>query len=143
MKKELVEGIVSSKKGFVISDICYVLSDDIYFNLWGKKKKFADGIFEINGFSFAVGSTAYGDGIHYDNACHKYSVDAGVIGLVPLELVTEKEGSGLGAVFNIPGEAKFKSENGIFNITLPDGQNIHIDTANAWDDGNDEDNGEK
>ena len=115
---------IFSKQGFVISDSCYVLSEDVYLS--GKKKKFADGIFEVNGYSFAVGSTAHGDGVHYDNACHKYSVDSGAIGLIPLELVSKKEG--LGAVFELPSEAEFYCEDGIFDIFLSDGQNIYINT---------------
>ena len=130
MRKELVEGVVSSKKGFVITDICYVLSRDVYFDFWIEKKDGADGIFEVNGFSFAVGSTAYGDGLYIDNYGNKYPVDAGIIGLVPLELVGKKDGLRLGAVFSTPGEAKFKSENGIFDITLPNGEEIHINTEN-------------
>lgn len=117
---------IFSKQGFVISDPCYVLSEDVYLNFWGKKKIFADGIFEVNGFSFAVGSTAHGDGVHYDNACHKYSVDSGAIGLIPLELVSKKEG--LGAIFELPGEAEFHCEDGVFDIFLPDGHQVHIDT---------------
>ena len=129
-------GKISTKQGFAIVDPCRVLSDDVYHNFWGKKKKFADGIFEVNGFSFAVGSTAHGDGVYYDTDCHKYPVDAGVIALVPLELVEDKSGLRYGNVFKMSGEAEFKCEDGIFDISLhgifdislPGSHQVHINT---------------
>ena len=117
---------MKSDKGFYIGDICYALSDVIYEKFWGGVYSYADGEFEIDGYSFAVGSTAYGDGIHYDSDCHKYPVDAGVIGLVPLELVSKE--SKFGFVFDVPGEAEFKCKDGVFDITLPRDVSIHIDT---------------
>lgn len=63
-----VKGKIYSKLGFVVTDVCYVLREDDYTNFWGKKHNYADGIFEINGFRFAVGSTAYGDGVYFDYA---------------------------------------------------------------------------
>ena len=119
---------IISKKGFAIVDPCYALSDDVYYNFWGKKKNFADGIFEVNGFSFAVGSTAYGDGVYYDTNCHKYFVDSGVIALVPLELVQDKSGLRNWNVFKMSGEAEFYCEDGIFDIFLPNGYSVHINT---------------
>ena len=123
-----VKGKIYSKLGFVVTDVCYVLREDYYTNFWGKKHNYADGIFEINGFRFAVGSTAYGDGVYFDNEAHKYPVDAGNISLVPLELVGKEDGLSFGTVFGIPGEAEFTCENGIFDIALPNGHKIHIDT---------------
>ena len=127
-------GKIKSNQGFAIVDPCYVLSDDVYHNFWGKKKKFADGIFEVNGFSFAVGSTAHGDGVYYDTDCRKYPVDAGVIALVPLELVEDKSGLKYGNVFKMSGEAEFKCEDGIFDISLPGSHQVHINTSYDEDD---------
>ena len=121
-------GKIKSNQGFAIVDPCRVLSDDVYHNFWGKKKKFADGIFEVNGFSFAVGSTAHGDGVYYDTDCRKYPVDAGVIALIPLELVEDKSGLRYGNVFKMSGEAEFKCEDGIFDISLPGSHQVHINT---------------
>ena len=144
---QAVKGKIYSKLGFVITDICYVLSEEYYTNSWGKRHHYADGIFEIDdlqslqdglrgshgshdlqGSRFAVGSTAYGDGVYFDNEAHKYPVDAGNIGLVPLELVGKKDGLQFGTVFGIPGEAEFSCENGVFDIILPNGHEIHINT---------------
>ena len=138
--KRITAGIVSSKKGFVISDPCYVLSKSVYVDFWIEQKHSAYGIFDYEGSSFAVAGTAYGDGVYYDNHAHKYPVDAGVIALIPLELVSDEKGIelsefvinelglNLGAVFNIPGEAEFKCEDGVFDITFSDGYHVHINT---------------
>ena len=138
--KRITAGIVSSKKGFVISDPCYVLSKSVYVDFWIEQKHSADGVFDYEGSSFAVAGTAYGDGVYYDNHVHKYPVDAGVIALIPLELVSDEKGIelgefvinelglNLGAVFNIPGEAEFKCEDGVFDITFSDGYHVHINT---------------
>ena len=139
-------GKIKSNQGFAIVDPCRVLSDDVYHNFWGKKKKFADGIFEVNGFSFAVGSTAHGDGVYYDTDCRKYPVDAGVIALIPLELVEDKSGLRYGNVFKMSGEAEFKCEDGIFDISLhgifdislPGSHQVHINTQYDEDDESDE-----
>ena len=138
--KRITAGVVTSKTGFVICDPCYVLSKSVYVDFWGKQKKFADGVFDYEGSSFAVAGTAYGDGIYYDNHVNKYPVDAGVIALIPLDLVSDEKGIelgefvinelglNLGAVVNIPGEAEFKCEDGVFDITFSDGYHVHINT---------------
>ena len=146
--KRITAGTVSSEKGFAISDPCYCLSDNVYFDFWGKKKNFNDGVFDYKGYSFAIAGTAYGDGVYYDNHAHKYPVDAGAIALIPLELVsnensielgefvTNELGLNLGTVFKIPGEAEFICEDGVFNITFSNGYSIHINTK-CYDDDSD------
>ena len=126
--KRITAGTVTSNKGFAIVDPCYVLSDSVYYDFWEKKKNFAEGVFDYEGSSFAIARTAYGDGFYYDNHAHKYPVDAGVIALIPLELVSDKSGLEFGTVFNIPGEAEFKSEDGVFDITFSNGYSVHINT---------------
>lgn len=124
-----IKGKVESKKGFYIGDICYVLSDTIYSEFWGNMHGYEDGIFEVPGseFKFAVAGTAYGDGIYYDEELNAYGVDAGVIGLVPIELVG-KNGLHLGRVIKGEGVATFEAEKGKFYIRTPDGTSIYINT---------------
>ena len=138
--KRITAGCVSSKKGFVISDPSYVLSDNVYRDFWIEQKHSAYGVFDYEGSSFAVAGTAYGDGVYYDNHVNKYPVDAGVIALTPLELVSDEKGIelgefiinelglNLGAVFEIPGEAEFMCEDGVFDITFSNGYHVHINT---------------
>ena len=153
--KRITAGVVSSKKGFVISDPSYVLSKRIYTDFWIEQKNGAYGIFDYEGSSFAVARTAYGDGVYYDNHVHKYPVDAGVIALIPLELVSDENchengielgefvinelGLILGTVFNIPGEAEFKWEDGVFDITFSDGYHVHINTKCDEDEDSEDD----
>ena len=64
-------------------------------------------------------------------------MDAGVIGLVPLELVEEEDyNTDLGHFEEIPGEATFEAHGGRFTVTLPDDKVILIDTT---DDGAEDD----
>ncbi len=123
-----VKGKIESKHGFYIGDICYVLSDKVYDDLWGEKHGYKDGIYNDpeTGVSFAVAETAYGDGTYSDNEGREYDVDSGTIGLVPEELIDKESTNG----FYFPGEgtASFKANNGNFTITLPEGKTIFIDT---------------
>lgn len=132
-----ITGTVKSNKGFYIGDICYALSDIVYHDVWGGAN-YADGIYEEpeTGLSFAVASTAYGDGTYEDDYGRTYGVDAGVLGIVPGEL-TEKGTDG-GHYFPGAGEATLTACYGVFDITLPSGETIHINTEGD-DDYEDED----
>lgn len=126
----MVLGKVMSNKGFYLGDVCYVLGEDVYYQVWGKENNYEDGIIEVEGtgFRFAVSSTAFGDGTYYDGEGHEYGVDAGVIGLVPLELVEKEDGLELGRVFEEHGTAEFEADDGKFFVTLPSGRIVIIDT---------------
>lgn len=122
---------IHSDIGFYIGDICYVLSDEHYHGFWGKRYEYKDGIYKIDekGLGFAVSGTSYGDGSYSDQRGNVYEVDAGVIGLVPLELVKEGADLELGMVFKGEGEAVIEADGGVFDITLPGGKQIMIDTG--------------
>ena len=132
----MVFGKVMSNKGFYLGDVCYVLGEDAYDQVWGKENNYEDGIIEVDGtgFRFAVSGTAFGDGTYYDGEGHEYGVDAGVIGLVPLELVEKEDGLELGRVFEEHGTAEFEADDGKFFITLPSGRIVIIDTGDKEDD---------
>ena len=127
-----VTGTIESKKGFYIGDICYVLNDKVYHGVWGKAE-YKDGIYKepSTGFEFAVAGTAYGDGEYEDNEFRRYYVDAGCIGLVPLELVEKDTGGG--HLYEGAGTATFEAESGSFKITLPCGKIITIETDEEID----------
>lgn len=78
---------LTSNKGFYIGDICYVLSDEVYHDIWGNQNSYQEGKIQVGNYAFAVDRTAYGDGTYTDNNGREYSVDAGVIGCVPFELI--------------------------------------------------------
>ena len=126
-----VKGSIHSDIGFYVGDICYVLSEEHYHGFWGKRNEYKDGVYKIDekGLGFAVAGTAYGDGNYSDKRCNIYGVDAGVIGLVPLELVKEDADLELGMVFKGEGEAVIEADGGVFDITLPGDKQIMIDTG--------------
>ena len=126
-------GSIHSDKGFYVGDISYVLNDDIYYGIWMGVHDFDDGCHEVpgTGLSFAVGSTAYGDGCYIDEHNNLYSVDAGVIGIVPLELC--ERGTSSGAVFETSGDATFEMYEGKFKFRLPGGVEVNIDTGDEYE----------
>lgn len=126
-----VKAKVSSNKGFYIGDVCYVLSDENYHNAWGLKNHYRNGKVKTSGgYSFAVARTDIGDGLYEDEDRYVYPVDASNIGLVPLELCCGSSADlSLGRVVKVGGTAEFKVTNGVFDITLPGGKDIHIDTS--------------
>ena len=137
---------ISSNEGFYIGDVCYVLPGSIYHGIWQERYDFENGLIRVSGedveedepgSAFAVAGTLYGDGIYWDEHGNEYPVDAGVIGLVPLELATEYEertGFKPGLIVEMPGTAIFETAYGVFDITLPDGGRIHINTRGCEDD---------
>lgn len=124
---------IKSNKGFYVGDICYALNGDIYHGIWGKAG-YCDGQYSTpDGFAFAVAGTRYGDGEYVDQVGRLYGVDAGVIGLVPLELVRPDYDFG-GQIFEGAGEATFEACNGFFSVTLPNGDVIQINTDDEEED---------
>jgi len=110
--------MLESAKGFYIGDVCYVLGDRVYHGVWGANG-YEDGEWTDpeTGLSFAVAGTAYGDGTYYDSCGNEFSVDAGVIGVVPLELVEKVDGLELGLVL-MGTTATFEAEGGRFIICV-------------------------
>ena len=131
--------IIKSKKGFYIGDICYALPAEIYSGVWGKWG-YCDGKYSVpnTNLAFAVAGTAYGDGEYFDQNGRLYGVDAGVIGVVPLELLDPSYDYG-GHIFEGEGEAVFEAEKGFFSVTLPNGDEIIINTDDEVCDEDEED----
>ena len=138
MKRELHEGTVTTQKGFYIGDPCYALPDTIYQDVWGENGWDSGEIYVPNfGMCFAVDSTAYGDGCYRGSDGNVYPVDAGVLSIVPVEMM-DKDVRGLGRIVECEGEARFSFEDGVFEIELPTGEEITIDTRGDEADDDDE-----
>ena len=117
-ESESYDDIKSPSNKFYIGDVCYVLDDKIYDEIWGGKHDYADGLIDCeNGLSFLVHGTAYGDGEYYDQYGHPYGVDAGVIGVVPIELCAKEDGLKLGAVME-GNFATLEYDDGTFKIEI-------------------------
>lgn len=136
---------------YFLGDICYVLKDEIYNDVWGKKHKYEEGVFAVRDAnlssdeSFAVAPTAWGDGKYFDDQNRSYCVDAGVIGIVPISMWKTTAGDiverGLGTILDIKGKLVMNAEAGIFKI-MADNEEILIDTKNEDEDDEDYDEGD-
>lgn len=71
---------------YYIGDPCYAFDES-----WGKilddNNFFEKHDQQINGVAVLCGSTAYGDGTYKDQFGNEYPVDAGLIGILPVELL--------------------------------------------------------
>ena len=84
---------IEVKNGLYIGDLCYVLSDSVYYGVWDEKYHFENGAYTDpeTGLQFAMVSTKYGDGEYVDDADNEYPVDAGIIGICDLDLCKRPE----------------------------------------------------
>lgn len=84
---------------YYVSDPCYCFNDDTWpkigelTNWWEDEEK---PVFEYKGKACLAFSTAHGDGCFTDNQGREYGVDAGMIGLIPVEVADKEPGNGLG-----------------------------------------------
>jgi hypothetical protein len=79
---------------YYLGDPCYVWPDDLWMDFCHELENSA--LIDTKGYGYAVAlSTAYGDGVYPGNhGLPDLGVDAGLIGLVPLQYVIE-HGEGL------------------------------------------------
>lgn len=79
--------ITLPKATYIVIDPCYVMRDDAYDVLCDKMDfNTRAQIIEIEGHQMALSNTAWGDGTYDSNSSTSFSVDAGIIGAVPLAL---------------------------------------------------------
>lgn len=112
---------------YFVGDICYAIDDVIYHDLWGRENNYKDGVFKVNDVSFAVASTAFGDGGYVGSDGVKYSVDAGVIGVVPDSLWKKDAIPTGGRIVVAKTSVTFSTFDGRFTITV-DEEVIEINT---------------
>jgi hypothetical protein len=80
------------KGRYYIGDLCYVLGDNVYDNIFGGTG-YESGIYEekSTGRTFLVNSTAYGDGEYPGSDGNKFAVDAGIIGICSEDLMAKDD----------------------------------------------------
>lgn len=80
---------------YLVGDLCYVMHPqwkEVCNLMFACDNGVLDGEFNLaNGVRFAVHSTAYGDGVYYDEQDRQYPVDAGLIGCIRVEDVYDPE----------------------------------------------------
>lgn len=75
---------------YYIGDPCYPFEES-WDELLEKTEYFENEEQNFKGYPIAVDRTAYGDGVYTDNYGREYDVDAGVIGIIPVELISIDE----------------------------------------------------
>lgn len=122
------------KGKYFIGDICYALSEHNYDKIWGDKYHNECGEFLIGKDKFAVSQTAYGDGRYRGSDGWYYSVDAGVIGVVPKKLWKQGKAPTGGRIIIAKKKLTFDTEEcGVFVIHVDDEITIKINTSDEVD----------
>ena len=93
-------GNVTSENGFYIGDPCWVLSDEVYHDIWGDNYFFKDGIIETKNGNFIVQSTFYGDG-NFNSSIGNLRVESGTIAIIPTKLIDEKKVKELNSINDV------------------------------------------
>lgn len=124
---------------YYIGDLCHVLDDDVYENIWGSKFNYKNGLFVTNKDDkeeyFGMHGTADGDGVFYgDNK--EFSVDAGHIGIASASLCTKPGFEEFYYTFNHPVTFEYDSDEDTYYIT---GTNFYVCISSNVDDGEEED----
>lgn len=129
---------------YYIGDPCYVIPDENdawdelidntgFFGLHTKDSKgddivnWDDGVFLYKGCKCFASGTAYGDGLYSSNIKTSFPVDAGLIGIIPLDIIISdkkvNDSIKLGAVRYFDNEFEVSEKDGIFYFG-----NIRINT---------------
>jgi hypothetical protein len=121
---------------YYVGDLCYVMHNewDEFCELTTDGMTCLEGEFQLaDGRRFATFSTMYGDGEYYDQNGNAYPVDAGLIGCIRVEDLTEEIQFGVGKVCQFNYEFEVYSRNGVITIG-----SVVIDTSGMFEDGYDE-----
>ena len=119
---------------YYIGDPSFVLSEEIYHGIFGDVHKYEAGKYDLlnNKNDFVVHKTHYGDGTYRDTKNRKYVVESGLIALVPVDLIEEKDISiakKKGVVLAFKDYIRFIYNGGLF--TIKSAKNIiEINTIN-------------
>ena len=117
---------------YYIGDLCYVLSDHVYENVFGDLGGYDSGLYQKKNSSdfFLVDNTAYGDGLYGGSDGNEFGVDAGIIGICPVSLIEKGDGEGTIYEFKEPVVCRFNR--GCFTFTSGSTKLV-IDTAGEED----------
>jgi hypothetical protein len=109
---------------YYIGDICYVVNDNNWSKILEDTNHFKNRNFEYKGKKCFVDRTAYGDGLYTDQYDKKYYVDAGIIGIMSVDVLDGNfEGDG-GQIIEFDSDFFVYADKGIFHFG-----NIIINTA--------------
>ena len=115
---------------YYIGDLCYALSDELYDGVFRDVGGYDPGLYQKKDSTdfFLVDGTAYGDGLYKSTDLKDFAVDAGIIGIVPISLVSESGNGGHFYTFKEPVKCTFGG--GKFSF-LSEYHEIVIDTGGS------------
>lgn len=144
-----MEYTINSKTKFYIGDPCYVLPDEIYYDIWGDKHNFNPGEIKIpnQNTSFSVVPTMVGDGSfvgnhfvnRYLDSAKVFGVDSGTIAIIPIELCKEDIDLDTGMVVDHAGKVSIELDEDNETIFVNWGDSNELLIALTDDDEEDED----
>lgn len=121
---------IKTKKGLFIGDPCYVIPDaqwSDYVDAYLEARDKGHAHFNFNGHVMGATSTAYGDGEYADGEYNSYPVDAGIIGVTPLESLSNVR-RGMGLVIQGEFEVRIEYNDGDIEIYINGRNPIIIST---------------
>ena len=129
--------ITLPKGTYYLGDPIHVLEDKDYIGIWENYYKHELGHIKINGFDFVSYITQNGDGTYYDTRNRKYNVETGVIALLDIGLISNKNKiHEHGHIFTFDNKVIFIYDIGYF-IVKSGKKYIKIDTR--YEDGHETD----
>lgn len=139
-----VNETIKSTIGFYFGDPCYVMSEEDYHELldqmFDDKSTERVGKFTVDGHELIVDNTAYGDGT-YSGWNDSYPVDAGMLGVIPLELVKKLNPISMGWFCKEAGKVKMVTDDtGRFSVIVNGLKVEHVETGvedDEWEDDED------
>jgi hypothetical protein len=88
-----IESVKVPAGEYYVGDPCYGVPNDRWME-WLEAANYQDEprvlVAELDDKVVVGVTTAYGDGCYFDNSGHDFPVDAGLIGVVPVELVEDE-----------------------------------------------------
>lgn len=128
-----IKETIKSTTGFYFGDPCYVMSEEDYHELldqmFNNKSTERMGKFTVNGHELIVDDTAYGDGF-FSGWNESYEVDAGMLGVIPLELVKKLNPINMGWFCKETGKVEMVTDKtGCFSVIVNGLKVEHVETG--------------
>lgn len=132
---------ITTNKGFFVGDPCYVIPKrywDEYVDEYYKASERGYTHFNFRGVVVGGSNTKHGDGSYLTDDGDEIDVDAGIIGVTPLELIEDSIGYG-GRTITGKHQASVEYKDGNITVSIKGEQDIEIQTGKEYDEDDYED----
>jgi hypothetical protein len=119
---------------YYVGDLCYVVEDENWIPLLEETNYLEGENIKYKNRSIFSARTAYGDGVYIDNYGHEYAVDAGIIGIMPMDIVHHNPSMSGGMIWEFDEEFMVSAEDGSFVFG-----HIRIETEEEYEEEDDDD----